>query len=103
MKVIKDTIDSSTFVYVNGPNAMLASGPNSITANKDNGVFINGAVSFTSNIENIKFGGMFRFNPVAASGVPSTGITPIPTFTIEPPINGIRNMNSVASMLSSLL
>lgn len=103
MKVIKDTIDSSTFVYVNGPNAMLASGPNSITANKDNGVFINGAVSFTSNIENIKFGGMFRFNPVAASGVPSTGITPIPTFTIETPINGISNMNSVASMLSSLL
>ena len=103
MKVIKDTIDSSTFVYVNVPNAMLASGPNSITANKDNGVFINGAVSFTSNIENIKFGGMFRFNPVAASGVPSTGITPIPTFTIEPPINGIRHMNSVALMLSSLL
>lgn len=103
MKIIKDTIGSPTFLYVNGPDAMLASGPNSVTANKDNGIFINGAVSFTSNIENIKFGGMFRFNPVAASGVPSTGITPIPTFTIEAPIAGIRNMSSVATMLSSLL
>lgn len=103
MRIIKDTIGSPTFLYVNGPDAMLASGPNSVTANKDNGIFINGAVSFTSNIENIKFGGMFRFNPVAASGVPSTGITPIPTFTIETPIAGIRNMSSVATMLSSLL
>lgn len=103
MKIIKDTIDSPTFVYLEGPNVMLASGPNSVTANKDNGIFINGAVSFTSNIENIKFGGMFRFNPVAASGMPSTGISPIPTFIIESPVSGIRNITSVAGMLSSLL
>lgn len=103
MKVIKDTIDSSTFLYINGPNATIASGPNSVSANRDNGVFINGAVSFTSNIENIKFGGMFRFNPVAASGMPSTGISPIPTFVIETPISGIRNMSSVATMLGSLV
>lgn len=103
MKIIKDTINSPTFLYVNGPNAMLASGPNSVVVNKEGGVFINGAVSFTSTIDSVKFAGMFKFNPVAASGLPSTGITPIPTFIIEPPIRGIANMSAVAGMLSSLL
>ena len=103
MKVIKDTIDSSTFLYMEGPNAVLASGPNSISTNRDNGVFVNGAVSFTSNIDNIKFAGMFRFNPVAASGLPSTMMTPVPTFTIESPIKGISNMKAVSGMLASLL
>ena len=103
MKIIKDKIDSPTFLYIEGPNAMLASGPNSITTNKDNGLFLNGAVSFTSNVDNLKFAGMFRFNPVAVSGLPSTIMTPIPTFTIETPISGIRNMSAVASMLSSLI
>lgn len=103
MKVIKEKPNSSNFFLLEGPNAVMSSGPNSVGVNREGGVFFNGPASFSSPIDSIKFGGVFRFNPVTASGLPSTMITPIPTFIIEPPVKGISNMSAMASMLSSVL
>lgn len=103
MRVIKENPDSSNFLLLEGENSVIASGPNAIGITKRDGVFINGPVSFTSNIEHIKFAGMFRFNPVAATGLPSTMITPIPTFVIEPPIKGISTVGAAAGILKSLI
>lgn len=103
MKVIKENVNSSNFLLLEGTNSVIASGPNAVGVNKDQGVFINGATSFTSTMDSVKFAGMFRFNPLSASGLPSTAITPIPTFVIESPIKGVSTISSVASILKSLV
>lgn len=102
MKVIKERVDSSNFLMLEGSNSVLAAGPNAVGVNKDAGIFINGPVSFSSPVDNVKFSGMFRFNPITVSGLPSTIVTPIPTFKMEAPIKGISQMSAVASLLSSL-
>lgn len=103
MKIIKDKPNDSNFLMLEGENSIIASGPNAVGVNKSGGVFLNGPVSFSSPVDSIKFGGVFRFNPVTASGLPSTMITPIPTFIIDLPIKGISNMSAMASMLSSMV
>lgn len=103
MKIIKEKVDSSNFLMLNGGTSMLASGPNAVAVTRSEGVFINGPVSFSSPVDSIKFSGLFRFNPIAASGIASTMVTPIPTFKMEVPIKGITQMGAVASMLSSLV
>ena len=77
MKVIKEKVDSSSFLMLEGSNSVLAAGPNAVGVNRDAGVFINGPVSFSSPIDNIKFSGLFKFNPITVSGLPSTMVTPI--------------------------
>lgn len=103
MKVVKENVNSSNFLLLEGNNSVIASGPNAVGVNREHGVFINGPTSFTSTIDSIKFAGMFRFNPIAASGLPSTMVTPIPTFIIEPPIKGVQSMSAVAGILKSLV
>lgn len=103
MRVIKETPDASNFVLLENNTAILASGPNSVSATNTAGVFINGPVSFSSTIDSMKFAGTFRMNPLAASGLPSTMVTPIPMFLIDPPIKGIANMTATASILASLI
>lgn len=102
-RVIKPSPDSSNFLVLEGGNSILASGPNAVGVTKNHGVFINGPTSFSSSMDNIKFGGMFRFNPLAASGLPSTMVTPIPTFIIDPPVKGVSTMAAVAGIFASLV
>lgn len=102
MKVIKEDNDSSNFLLLEQGKSIIASGPNSVSVTRDNGVFINGPVSFTSTVDSVKFAGTFRINPLAASGLPSTIVTPIPMFTIEPPIR-VGAMGSVAKIAASLI
>ena len=102
MKVYKENINSSNFLLFEGSNSILASGPNAVSINRENGVFVNGPVSFSSTIDSVKFAGTFRINPIAASGLPSTMVTPIPMFIIEPPIAGISNITAAASILAGL-
>lgn len=103
MKILKETANSSSFVMVEADNSIIASGPHSVATNRDGGVFINGPLSISSSVDNVKFAGMFRINPLTASGLPSTMMTPIPTFVIEPPIKGITSMTAVASLFASLV
>ena len=103
MKVYKENINSSNFLLFEGSNSILASGPNAVSINRENGVFVNGPVSFSSSVDSVKFAGTFRINPLAASGLPSTMVTPIPMFIIEPPLKGISGMASVASIFKSLM
>lgn len=103
MKVYKDKPNDSNFFMLEGENSIMASGPNAVGVTRSGGVFINGPTSFSSPVDSIKFGGILRFNPITASGLPSTMITPIPTFIIDLPIKGVSNMSAMASMLASVL
>ena len=103
MKVLKTTADSSSMVIAGEGYSQITSGPNSVTAQRDSGVYINGAVSFTSQVDNIKIGGIYKLNPILSSCVPSTMITPVPTLVLDLPVKNIASVSGIADMLRSIL
>lgn len=100
--IIKDAPDSSSFLQVGEGYSQLASGPNSITTTNDAGNFIQGPTSFSSSIENIKVGSIFRFNPMLSTGIPSTMVTPIPVLTIDLPLKNIATISKIAAVALTL-
>lgn len=102
MKVIKTGTDSAAAVIAAENYSQIIAGSNSIGTDTEGGNFILGPVSFSSQIDSIKVGGIFRFNPILASGLPSTMITPISTLTMDPPIKNLGSMSAIAAMISSV-
>jgi len=102
MKIIKASAASSSMVIAKEEYTQITSGPMSVTADKEDGIFLNGPVAFTSGVEAIKFAGIFKFNPMIMSGMPSTIMTPIPTLTIDMPTSGLKFANDFAVMLGSM-
>lgn len=100
--IVKDNPSSSSFLYTTEGLAQIASGPNSVSATNDSGVFISGPLSISSSIHNIKVGGIFRFNSMLSTGIASTMATPLPVLKIDLPISNIGIMAKVAVMASAL-
>ena len=100
--IIKHTPGSSSFVQVVEGEAQIASGPVSVTATNDAGVFINGPVSISSSISNIKVGGIFRFNSMLSTGIASTMSTPLPVLKLDLPISNAAIMLKTAVLASAL-
>lgn len=100
--IIKDTPQSSSFVYVAEGMTQLASGPNSVTATNDSGVFVNGPLSISSSIHNIKVSGIFRFNSMLSTGISSTMVTPLPVLKLDLPIQNASTIASVAAIAESI-
>ena len=63
MSIIKDSIDSTSFLEAGTAFARIASGPMSVTTDRQGGTFINGPVSISSGLSSIRFGPIFKFNP----------------------------------------
>lgn len=103
MKVLKVSPDSSSMVIAGDGYSQITSGPNSVTAQRDSGVYINGALSLTSQVDNIKVGGIFRLNPLLSTCMPSTMITPIPTLVMDLPVKNLASISSISNMLRSIL
>ena len=101
--IIKDKPESSSFAQIGEGYSQIASGPNSITTTNDAGNFIHGPTSFSSSIENIKVGGIFRFNPMLSTGIPSSMVTPMPVLMIDLTIGNIGTMSKIASVALSIL
>ena len=101
--IIKDTPDSSSFLQTGRDYAQVASGPYSVTTVNGAGTFINGPLSISSPIENIKVSGIYRFNPILATGIASTMITPVPVLTLDLPLKNISTMASIAAIAASLV
>ena len=100
--LIKQAIDSTSLIDLGEDIAVLSSGPTSVSAHKKYGVFINGALSVSANPTNVVFGGFYKFNPVAVSGMPST-ITPVPTFEVTVPVKNAGIQASInTAVLSSM-
>ena len=100
--IIKDKPESSSFAQIGEGYSQIASGPNSITTTNDAGNFIHGPTSFSSSIENIKVGGIFRFNPMLSTGIASTMITPMPVFKLDLPVKNMAQFVSIAALASSI-
>lgn len=101
--LIKNKNDSSSFLNVNDDSSILASGPNSISSTRDAGNFINGPVSFSSPPTSYRFGGVFKFNPLITTCVPSTLATPISTLTLDLPIKNISTLTAITGIIASLI
>lgn len=100
--LIKHTPGSSSFVRVIEGEAQLASGPISVTATRDSGVYVNGPLSISSSIHNIKVGGIFRFNSMLSTGIASTMTTPLPVLKLDLPLGNAAVMMKVAALASAL-
>ena len=103
MKVLKVSPESSSMVIAGDGYSQITSGPNSVTVQRDSGVYINGALSLTSQVDNIKVGGIFQLNPLLSTCMPSTMITPIPTLVMDIPVKNLASISSISNMLRSIL
>lgn len=101
--IIKDAPESSSFVQTGADYSQLASGPNSITTTREGGNFIQGPLSLSSPIENIKVSGIYRFNPMLSTGIPSTMITPMPVLTLDLPLKNASMLSGIAKIMTSLI
>lgn len=101
--ILKDKPQYSSFLQLGNNFSQIASGPNSITTTNDSGNYINGPLSISSSIENIKVAGIFRFNPMLSTCIPSTMITPMPTLKLDMPVSNIGTMAKIAALASSLV
>lgn len=103
MGIIKEKIDSNSFVeYIDGRSSIV-SGGNSVSATEVDGVFINGPLSISSKPTNIRMGAMYTFHPLTLMGIPSTTITPIPTFKLNIPIKGLSTATSIVRGIGALI
>jgi len=100
--IFSDRPGSSTFVKTVEGSAMIASGPISVSAVRDAGVFINGPVSISSGISSFKMGGIYRFNPMLSTGIPSTLTTPMPVFKLDLPVKNMTQFAAIAGLAASI-
>ena len=103
MKVLKATPDSSSMVVAEEGYSQITSGPVSVTPSREGGIYLNGAVSITSQVDNIKIGGIYKLNPLLSTCMPSTMITPIPTLVMDLPIKNLASISGIAAILQSLI
>lgn len=99
--LLKNRIDGNTVVDLSEDTGIISSGPMSIGVHRRYGTFVNGPLSISSPPTNITFGGFYKFNPTAVSGMPSTLITPVPTFEVTVPVKNIGIQTSINSMVIS--
>jgi hypothetical protein len=102
MSAIKERIDSKSFFRYTDEMAELSSGQMGISTHGDSGNFIMGPTSFSSPPTSIRMGGIYKFNPLAMTGIPSTMITPIPVFKFDLPVKNIATITKIAMLAKGI-
>lgn len=102
MKVMKTAPDSSSMVIAGDTYSQITSGANSITTTRESGNYINGPLSISSPIDNIRVNGVYKFNPQLSTGLPSTMMTPIPTLVFDIPIKNLASQSAISAVLKGL-
>lgn len=101
--IVRNSIDSNAVLDLHDNSSALVAGAMSITCDTAGGTFVNGPISFGSGIGAMRFGGVFKFNPLAASCIPSTLVTPISTFVIDVPYKQVAGLAKCAGLVLSTL
>jgi hypothetical protein len=97
---LKNTLDSKVLINIDNSAVNLAAGDMSISTDSVNGNFIVGPLSITSPFTNIRFSsGLFKFNSLLLSTMPSNLITPIPVFEFDMPTKSLVGLASIAQMI----
>lgn len=99
---IKETVDSDTLINFSDTALTMASGDMSMSTDKNYGNFITGPLSITSPFTSIRFNsGLFKFNSLLLSTMPSTLITPVPVFEFDMPTKALAGLTSISKMILS--
>jgi len=99
--IIKDKINSDSVLNLTPNNAIIASGPYSMSSTKDAGNFINGPLSLSSPFTKIRFGGVYKFNSLLANTMPSNVITPISTMEVDLRVPEAAGLLAITTMVLS--
>lgn len=99
--IIKGDISATSMLETQSDYSRIASGAMSFTSDKNAGNFINGPLSITTSISGIRIGGVFKFNPLTMTCIPSTIVTPISTFTIDVPMQHAAGLAKCAAIVMS--
>ena len=101
--ILKDKINSRSFIEYGDEQIRLGAGIQNITIDSKAGTIFNTPVSFTSNPLAMRFGGVYKLNPLALTTMPSTMITPIPTFEVDVPAQqSIALLTSISAFLGAV-
>jgi hypothetical protein len=99
---VKQNLSSNVLLNYTTDAITMSAGDMSISTSATNGSFIQGPLSVTGPFTNIRFNsGLFKFNSLLLSTMPSTIITPIPVFEMDLPVKQLALMASVATMIFS--
>jgi hypothetical protein len=75
-----------------------------MVSTKKYGNFIVGPTTFTAHPESVRIGGIFRFNGLLTSTVPSTIVSPVSTLILDiPGENLIKILNSTFEEFKTIL
>lgn len=97
-KVIKSDQDAKSSIKATSSYVGLLGGKtNRIVSSDKYGNFIVGPVTFTEHPESIRIGGVFRFNGMLTSTMPSTIITPMSTLVFDSPTKALLSAVSRVS------
>lgn len=99
--IYKNSIAADALLDLSETSVSIAAGPMSVVSDKDGGNFIQGPLSISSPFTSIRMGGIYKFNQMNMLGMPSTMVTPIPLFQIEPPIKEVGSLLAISSMVLS--
>lgn len=98
----KQNLASDVLLDTTADAITMSAGDMSISTSAKNGNFIQGPLSITGPFTNIRFNsGLYKFNSLLLSTMPSTIITPIPVFEMDLPVKNLAMMVSVSAMILS--
>ena len=99
--ILKNSIGSSALIEYSDTTVSIASGPMSIVTDKDGGNFVQGPLSISSPFTNVRMGGIYKFSQMNMLGIPSTMVTPIPMFDIDPPVAHAGALLAISAIILS--
>lgn len=95
---------SNVGVEIDNTQAVLKGGShNRIVSDKEAGNIITGPLSIGCGFSEFKLAGFWSLNPLMQGMIPSTIVTPLPTFLFELPTAGIQGIGQVVRDLTNLL
>jgi hypothetical protein len=98
-KLLKHTDNSTSAVQIGEEQiSVIGSEKHRFVSTKRYGNFIVGPTTFTAHPESVRIGGVFRFNGLLTSTMPSTIVTPISTLVLDLP-----GKNLIKELKSTLL
>lgn len=97
--IIRNSIGSTAFLDYGDELITMASGAMSVSTKTKVGTFINGPLSVSASPTLVRFGGIYKFNPMTLTALPSTIISPISTFIVDVPVKNAMHMTAISSMV----
>lgn len=97
---IRNSPNSDTIINIGSETISLGAGEMSVSTDVKTGNYIVGPLSITSSFTDIRWSsGLFKFNSLLISTMPSNIINPVPVFELDIPVKGMNGFRSVLNMI----